>query len=171
MPQTGRYSPNTPEGAKVVGIALRRETKAIDKITDTLGRVIQFHYYTTPSTLDGALEKITIPTRAGEPSDLVRFGYKAVTVAPTFGSGLTVVGVASGGQSFAMLESIYYPATGAGYVFSDFNSYGQARRIAMHSGMTGTTGNAHAPSESSRPSTTGIRRARISRRPTSCAAA
>jgi hypothetical protein len=37
-----------------------------------------------------------------------------------------------------VVRRIYWPATGRGYVFPDYNSYGMARKVSMRIGMTAT---------------------------------
>jgi RHS repeat-associated protein len=86
---------------------------AIDYITDTLGRVIQFNYDTSYR-----LTSITVPGYGGTSQQpvtqtVVQFDYQTVTANGTF-SGLTVE--RSTGVSITTLKHIYFPATGTGYM-------------------------------------------------------
>ncbi len=107
---------------------------AINYITDTLGRVIQFNY--DPTTF--ALTSITAPDFAGGTRTLVRLDYQNITLNYNFGS-MTVVGPTNLSQ-LTVLRRIYYPQTGRGYLFLDYSTYGIARRISMRKDMTGAGG-------------------------------
>lgn len=131
---------------------------AIRAVTDTLNRVTRFYYYLSPGdtqydarfTADpsqgkpyGALAAITAPNITGRtPTDrvLIELSYKAITLQYDFGTSLSVnttENPASGSQIYVM-RRIYYPDTGRGFIFSDYSSYGIARTIAEHIGMTQT---------------------------------
>jgi RHS repeat-associated protein len=93
---------------------------AIDYITDTLGRVIQFNY-----DANYRLTSITAPGFSGTSQNpvtrtLVQFDYQTVTTSGTF-SGLTVE--RSTGGSITTLKHITFPATGTGYMPS-YSIYG-----------------------------------------------
>ncbi len=103
---------------------------AIDNINDSLGRVIQFNY--DPST--GALVSVTAPDENGNPRQLVQIDYQTITLSYNFTGGLTVV--APSNNQLMVVRRIYQPQTGRGYLFSQYSSYGCARRISMNIGMT-----------------------------------
>lgn len=92
---------------------------AIDYITDTLGRMIQFNYDS-----NYRLTSITAPGFGGTAQNpvtqtIVQFDYQTVTANGTF-SGLTVE---RGAGSITTLKHIYFPATGTGYMLS-YSIYG-----------------------------------------------
>lgn len=102
----------------------------ISSITDTMGRVIQFHY-------DGynLLTAVTTPgLSGGSPRTLVRLHYKQLSLSYQF-SGLT----ARVRNSVPwVLDAIYYPATGTGFWFNDadsYSSYGMIRKVVEQRGM------------------------------------
>ncbi|HKQ05770.1 MAG TPA: RHS repeat-associated core domain-containing protein [Blastocatellia bacterium] len=99
---------------------------AIDYITDTMGRVIQFNYDS-----NYRLTSITAPGFGGSAQQpvtqtVVQFDYQTVTTGGTF-SGLTVEHGTGG--SITTLKHIYFPATGTGYIPS-YSIYGQIISIS-----------------------------------------
>lgn len=117
---------------------------AIDFITDTLGRIIQFKYYgdagytadPTNGKPDDALAAILAPNFNGSGMrTLVQVEYQDITLNYNFGS-MTVVSPGNG-SILTVMKRIYYPQTGRGYVFSDYSSYGMARKISARKDMTG----------------------------------
>ncbi|HXG65220.1 MAG TPA: hypothetical protein VNO70_08935, partial [Blastocatellia bacterium] len=104
---------------------------AIEHIQDSLGRYINFHY--DPTT--GALTHITAPDNGGAARELVRIDYTTITLDYNFSASLTVVAPADL-SSLGVVRRIYQPQTGRGFVLSDYSSYGMARKVASHVGMT-----------------------------------
>jgi RHS repeat-associated protein len=88
----------------------------IQTVTDTLGRVINFHY-----NANNLLTAITAPNLSSGTRTLVRLHYHQHTLASNPGfSGLTV----SIRDYFPwVLDGIYYPGTSTGYWFNDSDSY------------------------------------------------
>jgi RHS repeat-associated protein len=86
----------------------------IQTVTDTLGRLISFHY-------DAAnlLTAITAPGLGSDTRTLVRLHYAPLTISSSF-NGLTPV---VRNQTPYLIDAIYYPATGTGYWFADADSY------------------------------------------------
>lgn len=115
----------------------------INTVTDTLGRVITFHYDSSTNRL--------IEIRAPRMTDqdpvygtattrtLMRITYKTLTLNYSF-SGVTPV---ANGSSQAAIESIYYPATNTGYWFGDtdsYSSYGMLAKVVEQRGMSWAAG-------------------------------
>src|SRR5262245_23468363 len=108
----------------------------IETITDTLGRLIRFHY-------DGGnlLTAITAPAlNGGGERQLVRLAYRYLTLSdagPNYGfSGVTPV-VAQ--NTISVVLGVSYPATGTGYWFGDgdsYSRYGMIRKVSERRGMT-----------------------------------
>lgn len=108
---------------------------AIDYVTDTMGRVIQFNYDS-----GYRLISITAPGLGGTAQNpvtqtMAQFDYQSVTANGTF-SGLTVE---RGAGSITTLKHIYFPATGTGYKFTN-TSYGVVSTISGRRQM-GANGN------------------------------
>jgi YD repeat-containing protein len=108
----------------------------IATITDTLGRVIRFHYDS-----GNLLTAITVPGLNGGPErQVVRLAYRYLTLSDAgsnygFGGVPTVVRQ----NTIPVLLGIYYPATGNGYWFGDSDSYsryGMIRKVSERRGMT-----------------------------------
>jgi RHS repeat-associated protein len=103
----------------------------IDTVTDTLGRVINFHY-------DGnnLLTAITAPDVVSGTRTLVRLHYQQQFIGASF-SGLTRL---VRNTNPWLLDAIYYPATGTGYWFRDSDSwlpsYGTIAKVVQQKGMT-----------------------------------
>ena len=111
---------------------------AIDYVTDTLGRVIQFHY-----GAGGELGSISTPGFGGTSqnpvtSTLIQFAYQSQTVSNSF-SGLTVENVPTG--TVKLLSDVREVATNNQYRLS-YSAYGMAynyslRRQATYIGQQG----------------------------------
>jgi RHS repeat-associated protein len=108
----------------------------IETITDTLGRVIRFHYDS-----GDLLTAITVPGLNGGPErQVVRLAYRDLTLSEAgsnygFGGVSTVVRQ----NTIPVLLGIYYPATGNGYWFGDpdsYSRYGMIRKVSERRGMT-----------------------------------
>ncbi len=123
----------------------------INTITDTIGRVITFHYDTSER-----LSYVNAPKSQDEDPiygsakrrTLVRLHYKPHTLNYSFASGVSPI---VRQQTFDVIDSIYYPATNTGYWFggSDANgsdyegyysSYGMLTKVVEQRGMTYTSG-------------------------------
>jgi len=93
----------------------------IQTVTDTLGRVINFHY--NGSNL---LTAVTAPGLGGGTRTLTRLHYKQLTINPGF-SGLT----ANVPNYYPwVIDAIYYPGTGTGYWLNDSDSYSSYGMLA-----------------------------------------
>lgn len=102
--------------------------QAIDYITDTLGRVIEFEYDSCDR-----LSLIKVPKfNDTNPRELVRFGYTAVSVSNSF-SGLTVLNRPTGNVS--ALKHVYFPDTQTGYKF-DYSAYGMIYNVSLRKSMS-----------------------------------
>ena len=103
----------------------------IQTVTDTAGRVINFHY--NGSNL---LTAITAPGLSGGARTLVRLHYHQHTLAANPGfSGLTV---AVTNYFPWVVDAIYYPATGTGYWLNDsdsYSSYGMLAKVVEQRNM------------------------------------
>lgn len=156
---TSIQSPN----GNVITIAYRTSGStakcAIDVITDTLGRLVTFHYYGDAPAQDdgyvspaadannpaGALYSVRVEDRGFVPGgahnkrELVRVSYTNLAVFPSnlFAAGITVDAPST---AVTAVAGIYYPATGTGYTFDYASSYGMATSIHVRKDMTGTTG-------------------------------
>jgi YD repeat-containing protein len=101
----------------------------IQNVTDTLGRVINFHY-------DGynLLTAITTPGVSGGTRTLVRLQYRQIGLSYSF-SGLTPVV-----RDYYpwVVNAIYYPATNTGYWFGEtdsYSTYGMLARVSERRNM------------------------------------
>lgn len=86
--------------------------QAIDYITDTLGRVIEFEYDDCDN-----LKLIKVPGFNDTEHELVRFDYSALTISNSF-SGLTVENRPT--SSVPSLKHIYFPDSETGYKFDNY---------------------------------------------------
>jgi RHS repeat-associated protein len=107
---------------------------AIDSIQDTVGRYIHFNY--DPTT--HYLTSITAPDQGGGTRTLVQISYQTITLRYNFSTGLAVNTPASG-SLLDVVKRIYYPQTGRGYLFPDYNSYAMARKVSMQIGMSASS--------------------------------
>lgn len=121
---------------------------AIDQITDTLGRITTFHYYgdsgytadTSGAKPQFALAAVTAPDQAGGTRTLVQLDYQAITLQYDFSIPVDQTNNPASGSQIIVPRRIYYPATGRGYLFQDYSTYGMARRISVCNNMTGAQG-------------------------------
>jgi len=104
---------------------------AIDQISDTLGRHICFSYDVTT----GYLTSIMGPDQAGATRTLVQIDYQTITLQYNFNS--VDPSTPASPSQLAVVKRIYYPATGRGYLFPDYSSYGMSRYISVRNNMTG----------------------------------
>jgi YD repeat-containing protein len=124
-------------------IDITRYGPGIQTITDTMGRVITFHYDTL-----GRLIEIKAPRMTGQnpiygtatTRTLVKLHYKPLTLNYSFAPGITPV-VRPG--TIYGIDSIYYPATNTGYWFNDadsYSSYGMITKVVEQRGMSWAAG-------------------------------
>ncbi|HET8783921.1 MAG TPA: hypothetical protein VFM63_16025, partial [Pyrinomonadaceae bacterium] len=104
----------------------------IDTITDTMGRVINFHYDS-----NNLLTAVTAPPFSGStPRTLVRLHYQQQLINPGFSGVTTLVRPPS---TRWLIDAIYYPGTSTGYWFGDTDSflanYGMMAKVEEHRGM------------------------------------
>jgi RHS repeat-associated protein len=102
----------------------------IQTVTDTLGRVVNFHYDT-----NNLLTAITAPGLNGGTRTLVRLHYRQLSLSYSF-SGLTPVVRDS---TPWVIDAIYYPATNTGYWFGDthsYSSYGMITKVVEQRAMS-----------------------------------
>jgi RHS repeat-associated protein len=106
----------------------------IDTVTDTMGRVISFHY-------DGnnLLTAVTAPDVVSGTRELVRLHYQQQFIGASF-PGLTRL---VRNTDPWLLDAIYYPATNTGYWFRDSDSnsswlpsYGMIAKVVEQRGMS-----------------------------------
>lgn len=119
----------------------------IDTVTDTLGRVITFHYdnldrliyVKAPRMTDQGSQYSSDTTRI-----LLRIHYRELTLNYSFASGITPI--VSNGTPW-VIDSIIYPATGTGYWLGGadsnapdygtfYSSYGMLTKVEEHRGMS-----------------------------------
>jgi RHS repeat-associated protein len=101
----------------------------IQTVTDTLGRVINFHY-----DANNLLTSITTPGLGGGTRTLVRLHYRQLALSYSF-SGLTPV--VSNSYPW-VIDAIYYPGTSTGYWFGDsdsYSTYGMLAKVVEQRGM------------------------------------
>lgn len=115
---------------------------AINKITDSLGRIVQFYYYGDAQYPSGPLAKlaaITAPDQGSSTRTMIRIEYQTVTLQYDFQSAYVIDGPANN-TPLTVVSRVYYPATGRGYLFLDYSSYGMCRYISARKDMTGPSG-------------------------------
>lgn len=106
--------------------------QAIDYVTDTLGRILQFQYDDCDNLVLIQVPKFNDITAR----DLVRFDYNSVSISNSF-SGLTVENRPT--VQVPALRHIYFPDTNAGYKF-DYSVYGMIYNVSMRKDMAYTSG-------------------------------
>jgi RHS repeat-associated protein len=109
---------------------------AIDHITDSLGRIVQFNY---DSNLN--LTSITAPGLGGTVQNpvtqtVVQFDYESRTISNNF-SGLTVENRPTGNVNF--IQHVYFPATHTGVKFS-YTAFGNAYNVSIRRQMSISSG-------------------------------
>ena len=99
----------------------------IDHITDTVGRVVRFHYDSR-----NLLVAITGPDLQSGTRTYARFSYRWLDIQ---------VGVPGGWQyaQFWALDGIFFPGSGTGYVFDNFEPFGIPRTVSLNRDMSVTT--------------------------------
>lgn len=103
----------------------------IDTVTDTLGRVINFHY-----DANNLLTAVTAPPVNGATArTLVRLHYQQQFINP----GFSVNTLVRAPSTRWLLDAIYYPATNTGFWFGDTDSflanYGTIAKVVEQRGM------------------------------------
>jgi hypothetical protein len=101
--------------------------QALDFVTDTLGRQLQFNYDSCAN-----LASITVPAFGGGLNTVVNFDYQSVSISNSF-SGLTVENRPSG--TVPALKHIFFNSTDSGYKF-DYSAYGMIYNVSMRKDMT-----------------------------------
>jgi RHS repeat-associated protein len=142
-----RLSPNTIQtrNGDQISIFYRPRTStfrfrwAIDHMVDTLGRTVTFHYYGDSGYPSGtgkpqsALASVSAPDQlTGQDRVLMYLEYQDVALSYNFATPPPADSVPT---TLTVVRKIYYPATGRGYLFTDFSSYGMARKISMRKDM------------------------------------
>jgi RHS repeat-associated protein len=108
---------------------------AIDNVTDTKGRVIQFNYDATSKLLIS----ITAPGYGGTSSSPVtrtvaQFDYESRTLSSSFvGFNPTIENMPSG--SVSVLKHVYFPGTNNGYLFT-YSDYGMIYNVSLRRQMS-----------------------------------
>ena len=106
-------------------ISITRSGVNITKITDTLGREINFNY------ASNRLVSIDVPGFTDNTRrEVVRFFYRSYTITPNFRDQIFY----NGTSTFIGLESVYVPGTKSGWHF-DYSSYGQMWEVKNLLGM------------------------------------
>jgi len=130
---------------------------AIDAITDTLGRVITFHYYgdgvgpdgykppgASGPNLLGSLYSVRTEDRGfipGDPTNLpkrelivIRYRDLPFTMSASLFDASYTVDLPS--QPVTVVDRIYYPSTGTGYLFDYASPYGMITTVHVRKDMT-----------------------------------
>ena len=118
----------TDASGNFITITYRNNTgPQIETITDTLGRVITFHY-----DANNLLTAITAPGfNGGTPRTLVRLHYQQLNLAAYSNYGFSsAVTTRVRNPAPWVIDAIYYPATQTGYWFGDGDSYSSYGMIA-----------------------------------------
>jgi hypothetical protein len=113
-----------------------------------LGRVIQFHYYgdtgypadDANGKTTNALATITTPNFGSGTRTLLQLYYQNITLQYNFSVPVDQNNSPASGSTLTVMKRIYYPATGTGYLFPDYSSYGMIRYISIRNNMTGAGG-------------------------------
>jgi RHS repeat-associated protein len=101
--------------------------QAINYVTDTLGRQLQFNYDSCAN-----LSSITVPAFGSGTNTIAQFDYQNISISNSF-SGLTVENWSV--VQIPALKRIYFPATGTGYKF-DYSAYGMIYNLSLRKDMT-----------------------------------
>jgi RHS repeat-associated protein len=115
----------------------------LETITDTLGRVVLFHYDNndlltsiTAAGLKDANGNVTTRT-------LIRIHYKPLTLDYAFAP--MTAQVRNGTAPIWVIDALYFPATASGYWFGDpdsYSTYGMINKVEMQRGMGFSTSTA-----------------------------
>ncbi|MBI3651684.1 MAG: RHS repeat protein, partial [Acidobacteria bacterium] len=109
---------------------------AIDHVTDSLGRIVQFNYDANQNLIS-----ITAPGFGGTVQNpvyqtVVQFDYESRTISNNF-SGLTVENRPTGNVNF--IKHVYFPATNTGVKFS-YTAFGNAYNVSLRRQMSISSG-------------------------------
>lgn len=120
-----------PNGNFITITYVQNAGPQIETVTDTLNRVINFHYDS-----NNLLTAITVPPLGtGSERTVARLHYKQQSLNYSF-SGLTAVVRDSNPW---VLDAIYYPGTNTGYWFGDadsYSTYGMIAKVVEQRGMS-----------------------------------
>ena len=120
-----------PNGNGISITYVNNQGPRIQTITDTMGRVIVFHYDSAQR-----LTAITAPNLSSGTRTLVRLHYSQLALNYSF-SGLTPIVRESNPW---VIDAIYYPATNTGYWLSQsdnsYSTYGMLKKVSERRGMT-----------------------------------
>jgi RHS repeat-associated protein len=109
----------------------------IDTVTDTMGRVLNFHYDTTGY---GLLTAITAPDLGTGTRTLVRLQYQQADLGSWANFGFAAGTTARVRDAYPyLLKAIYYPSTNTGYWFGDpdsYSPYGMIAKVVEQRGMS-----------------------------------
>ncbi|MEW6212892.1 MAG: hypothetical protein AB1631_31500 [Acidobacteriota bacterium] len=101
--------------------------QAINYVTDTLGRQLQFNYDSCANLIS-----ITVPAFSSGTNTVVQFDYQSIGISNSF-SGLTVENLPTG--TVPALRHIFFDATDTGYKL-DYSAYGMVYNISMRKDMS-----------------------------------
>lgn len=103
----------------------------IQTVTDTLGRIINFHYNS-----NNLLTAVTAPGLSGGTRELVRLHYRQLTLNYGFSYPQIQTTVVSNPVPW-VIDAIYYPSNGTGYwLYDSYSSYGMLASVIEQRGMT-----------------------------------
>ena len=112
----------------------------IERIIDSVGRVITFHYDTTKRLTSITGPGLPDANGAATTQTFVRIHYKTQTLNLT--GAFTGLSTRAKSTDFSAIDAIYYPATSKGYWFGgeSYSSYGMIRKVAEERGMSFAAG-------------------------------
>jgi RHS repeat-associated protein len=126
----------TDSNGNYISVSYRNSTgPEIDKVTDTLGRVVSFHYDSA-----NQLTAVSGPGLGGGERVFIRLHYRPIITANMHAAALNAGAFASiRGTPGAAIDALFYPGTGAGYWFGDSDSYSGLEVITKISERRGMT--------------------------------
>ena len=114
-------------------------SEAIANITDTLGRVVTFHYDSLNRLTSIRAPRMDTEDNGVRTRTVMQLHYKSRPLSYSF-SGLTPI---TRNSSPWVIDAIYYPGTGTGYWFDDedsYSTYGMITKVSEQRDMTWSTG-------------------------------
>lgn len=121
----------------------------LTSITDSVGRVVQFHYDNSDSSLLTAITCAGLKDASGNTTTrtLVRLHYKTHNLQqyPSYGFDPNVLEPIVRSPQIKVVDAIYYPGLGTGYWFgheNSYSSYGMIARVEERRGMGFSTSTA-----------------------------
>ena len=100
----------------------------IETITDTLGRVITFHYDAV-----SRLTAITAPGLTEGRRTVARFHHRVIDLRPNFDEGQAVI---TRGARISVLDAVWFPDSNTGYWLGEaYSPYGMLTRVSRQRGM------------------------------------